>query len=372
MPTVDTSNRYDFLDVARGLAALLVLVEHAGDVYVPGFVQWSYAFGSLGRIGVVIFLMVTGFIIPQSLERSGSVGRFWVRRVFRLFPVYWLSVVLFFAYAGTHPPTGTKLPAGDTAGWLVNLTMVQRLFGVQDAFGVYWTLFLELAIYAGCTALFLTHLNRHWKTVLVVAIAGYGAAGLAWPLVGGAPFTQYGPNMGRGLLYVTPLFGVVLHLYVSGRLSRRGAYGFVAAWAAVYGLVAGVNAALYPGDFPAKQVWQHYLMYGSAVAVLFGLAELRRRRMPAAAVWFGRISYSVYLLHGLWLCLLNDWGWKLKYRVPAYFAFITATSAAAYYLVELPGIALGRKVEQWLWGRKKRPTPVRTVEDSKPALAMAA
>src|SRR6266480_3962126 len=82
--------RLGFLDVARGLAALLVLLSHAFG-HLP-------AAAALGRTGVLLFLVVSGFIIPASLEQGGSNARFWLRRFFRLFPLYWASIAL--AYAG--------------------------------------------------------------------------------------------------------------------------------------------------------------------------------------------------------------------------------------------------------------------------------
>ena len=365
MAAVDPKNRYDFLDVARGVAALLVLVEHGLDVYIPGFYPWSVSVGGpIGRVGVLIFLMITGFIIPPSLERSGSAGRFWVRRIFRLFPAYWLSV----AVAMADPPAHRVLALDDTQSWLVNLTMLQGFVGVKDAWGVYWTLYVELIVYAACTVLFLTRLTNHWTGLLVAVIVGYGAVGIGYPLVRGKIFAE----VGHRLLYLAPLVGVGLQLVVSGRLSRRGAYGLLAAWALTYGAVCGVNSYLFPGVIPGDVIWQHYLMNGAAVAVLFGLAELRHRRMPAAAAWFGRISYSVYLFHGIWLHFLQEWGWPLRYRVPAYFGLVTATAAAVYYLAERPGIALGRKLERLIWGAKKPPTRGEAPELTDPTRAVAA
>src|SRR5262245_53819945 len=85
-------DRLAFLDCARALAAAFVVLAHGLQVCVPGFLDWSLANLELGRSGVVFFLLISGFIIPPSLEQSGSPGRFWLRRFFRLFPAYWLSI----------------------------------------------------------------------------------------------------------------------------------------------------------------------------------------------------------------------------------------------------------------------------------------
>jgi peptidoglycan/LPS O-acetylase OafA/YrhL len=42
--------------------------------------------GSTRQYGVFVFFLVSGYIVPASLERKGSVHGFWVSRVFRLYP----------------------------------------------------------------------------------------------------------------------------------------------------------------------------------------------------------------------------------------------------------------------------------------------
>ena len=40
-----------------------------------------------------VFFLVSGYIVPASLERKGSVRGFWVSRVFRLYPLYLVALV---------------------------------------------------------------------------------------------------------------------------------------------------------------------------------------------------------------------------------------------------------------------------------------
>src|SRR5260370_40633250 len=77
--------RLEFLDFARGLAALLVVVAHGLATCVPGFLHWSLTHLDLGRAGVVLFLLISGFIIPTSLGKGGNLGKVWWSRFFRLF-----------------------------------------------------------------------------------------------------------------------------------------------------------------------------------------------------------------------------------------------------------------------------------------------
>ncbi len=45
-----------------------------------------------GQYGVFVFFLVSGYIVPASLERKGSARGFWVSRVFRLYPLYLFAV----------------------------------------------------------------------------------------------------------------------------------------------------------------------------------------------------------------------------------------------------------------------------------------
>ena len=89
-----TPSRLDFLDALRGIAALLVVVQHVGERYIgwiPGFAATWFSFG---RFGVTIFFLVSGFVIPYAFEKENAVRSFWIKRFFRLYPLYWLSLGL--------------------------------------------------------------------------------------------------------------------------------------------------------------------------------------------------------------------------------------------------------------------------------------
>src|SRR3954469_10518110 len=85
------------LESARGLAALTVCLFHASAVRFQGEVlvaKHSVAGTFLnGHGAVILFFVLSGFVLRSSLERKGAQGscrlalEFFVARVFRLFPV---------------------------------------------------------------------------------------------------------------------------------------------------------------------------------------------------------------------------------------------------------------------------------------------
>ena len=118
-----------------------------------------------GRMGVMIFFAISGFVICRSFgERSaGSVRRFLIRRVCRLYPAYWVSMLggLLIWWLKGQTWTWTALAA--------NATMIPGTLGFTRLIGVYWTLEVELLFYALCVALHLARwLDR--KTVLAAIV----------------------------------------------------------------------------------------------------------------------------------------------------------------------------------------------------------
>src|SRR5215469_2826269 len=110
-------SRVWFAQALRALACLLVVFAHYGHLFVlepdtvgrlcfcppltdlprAAFLRvftlcdaWHF---SPANFGVALFFLVSGFVIPFSLRRN-SLGGFFVRRFFRLYPTLWLVQLL--------------------------------------------------------------------------------------------------------------------------------------------------------------------------------------------------------------------------------------------------------------------------------------
>ncbi len=90
-------NRVAFLDGFRGLAVLAVIFYHyySSHSYDP---RSMYPFAGMvsdfplfkyGFYGVQLFFSVSGFVIVMTLERSGGLIEFAVKRLARLWPTIW-------------------------------------------------------------------------------------------------------------------------------------------------------------------------------------------------------------------------------------------------------------------------------------------
>ena len=176
------ANRLGFLDFVRGIAAFAVLLQHTGETLWPSINFATHQYVNIGRFGVVAFFLVSGFIIPFSLERGGSVRRFWIGRFFRLYPLYWVSLIaIVVIYQFQHDALTPDFQTHTVLHTVVNFTMVQELVGIPHAIGLYYTLTVELVFYTLCAVLFAFGLLGRSVRNAWVVLGGSAVLGLAAP-----------------------------------------------------------------------------------------------------------------------------------------------------------------------------------------------
>lgn len=154
------SKRLLYIDALRGLAVFLVVWQHATEVFW-GYLPNQEVSGALiakiahlfdfGRVGVVIFFCISGYVIPFSLKENSSfpLKNFLISRFFRLYPIYWLSIP--FGYFATYYLWNKDFSHFD---WVANITMLPELLKAQPAMGLYWSLQIEIFFYFLCAFLF--------------------------------------------------------------------------------------------------------------------------------------------------------------------------------------------------------------------------
>ncbi|MEU9834572.1 acyltransferase [Streptosporangium sp. NPDC048047] len=369
--------RLAWLDALRGPAALAVALHHSGWTFLPDVWAEVDRRIDVGTWGVFVFFMVSGYIIPASLERRGDLRTFWIGRAFRLLPLLAVAVVLalLLAAAGAfdlHPGLGTRpLPLVV----LGNATMLQELLGVPAVIGVMWTLSYEMAFYLLTAGLFtVRQAHRSAVVAVVLALAAVplglllprpaikGSADLVAALLGVAVVAAIAMSVrGRGWARggvtgvngttVAAVSGGVLGLALVVLGSRVGAWqglivlAMMFAGTAVYRAergairwrtaVATVLAVLACG-FLAKDDpgWAPALLLAAAFFAA-GFA-LRRRSFPRWLTHLGVISFSLYLLHPLLLRVVPN--------LPLFFLVLVPLAYLTHRLVEAPAQRLGRRL----------------------------
>jgi peptidoglycan/LPS O-acetylase OafA/YrhL len=124
------------LDGLRGVAVLLVMVCHFGPE-LPVATRGANALArvlSAGWVGVDLFFVLSGFLITRILLAArGSPGyftNFYARRVLRIFPLYYATLLMVFVVLPWLGVTAAPEPAASHQAWLWTYTsnlLVARL-----------------------------------------------------------------------------------------------------------------------------------------------------------------------------------------------------------------------------------------------------
>ncbi len=344
-PRFASGHRLEFLDAARGVAALMVALDHVLEVHAHPFYlslnRWVY----WGHVGVTLFFLISGFIIPATLERGGSPWGFPINRGFRILPLYYLAfaatLVVRYAIPGMLSPDLAAHP-GRTI--LLGLTLAHNFAGVEGVLPLSWTLCVEAFFYLA--AWLLRRAGLFVRTEAVVLVG----SGLL--LMQGARTALGGSRSGLYLLAWTLVFlaGGLVYRVATGALSGRRALG---------PLLAALVAV------PAGLILQDLHTGGGAIgrgpadvligAGLFGgFYLLRGRAWPRLLTWLGRMSYGVYLWHGV-ILLAVPGGWAVGPSLVAIVGGALGLAALTHRWVEEPAIAFGRR----LAGRMAGADPLR-------------
>ncbi len=338
-------------DILRGLAASWVFLFHASEGgHIDGLARilpemLTNIVFSAGHLGVAVFFVLSGLVIAMSGERCGDglipAANFLARRLTRLAPPYYLSLVVVLAYLllkKKFEPAGVTLP--EPSALAAHLLFLQDALGIQALNSVYWTLCIEIQFYfAFCFLMLLIRwsdrnfpANFGWFAIMGIActIAAFWPIGLAYDKKWDASFLP------------------TWHLFLLGVVLRQALKEgrFVAAPYVIYLSVLTVAAIANKNIFTLAGIGTSVVLYAFA-------------RLPAYEAWarfrlltkLGTISYSFYLLHNpitgaafnITRRLIGGdiaaevIGLMISFCVCVFF------SAISYMIVERPAIQWGRQ-----------------------------
>jgi peptidoglycan/LPS O-acetylase OafA/YrhL len=355
-----TADRLAHIDTLRAVAALMVACAHVWDGFLPVSRQgttntqtWTRYF-DFGITGVVLFFAISGFVIYGTLRgpREDAGRRFVITRFFRLFPAYWVSVLaglVFIWWWQKWPITWPMVGA--------NITMVPDVLGQPPIMGLYWTLGTEVFFYFSCWLIWRLGLldNARFLAGLVVALS------LAWFAVKGAKQLGVVPEDVAAAWKNLPRHLAIMFWGAYFRIVYDGTGGFresVRRNRKVWVLVALTFVLLAIGGarqfrffvHPGRTWFSPYVVAPLLFWVWVAWLQVRTR----AIAWLGRISYSIYLFHLVVMTPLVCWvalggsaslrGWPTVVYLIVTLLLTIVVSAGVYYAVELPAIALGKRL----------------------------
>jgi peptidoglycan/LPS O-acetylase OafA/YrhL len=366
-------NRFVYLDIMRGIAPVLVIYSHVVALYLdPHKVDTGVVDvlsenlrdplrleQHMGHLAVVLFFLVSGFIITQ-VGTQESHREFAIKRVFRVYPLLIVTVGLTALLSIWHLEvlrTGQHFSI-TLESVLANFTLANYFMVPQVILvGVAWTLVIEILFYT--TVLLLLAVLRRWAWLAILIEMGMVLAALLLAREFGSSFFLLAVNM--SYLPVV-LLGQVTWSVWSGR---------VPLWA---GTLLGLGCwTLYVlGDI--RNMGRLDDAYSSTAALGFGifivllLAESKLRPTKPISFLADR-SYSLYLLHGpVAFPVFEALYGKLPLVVVIILGLALTVGAAelTFRFVEQPAQRIGRKLSKPFRLKKKAAVeepPARAVEE---------
>lgn len=305
----DPKSQLPSLTSFRGIAALWVVLYHYIAIYFSQLNPSHYThFVEKGYLAVDLFFMLSGFVLTHVYRRAFSegitkhYGQFLLSRVARLYPLHIMVLLLFVATALTarlleYAATGTfeTIPMQgprSLAALFANLFMLQGLEAGQLSWNYpAWSVSVEFAAYL----LFPFLLATIWRAAPAhkIALAGFLIGVLSlFSYYNGGNFNQWdGPQT---LLRCLPEFTLGTLLYAA---FRNGAYTPILGSDGVAVLILLTTLSVLHFGGPDLAVILLFAALILSVVVNTGAVAKIANRKPL--IWLGNISYSLYLLHGL-------------------------------------------------------------------------
>ena len=343
MSQAKSNHRIYILDDLRGIAIFIVLFYHYFFVYYKDkkieniFISNYHILNdyiNFGAFGVSLFFLVSGFVIPMSLKGENSlksVSNFFIRRFFRLYPTYWISilfiVLLVFLFKNTDQYTLKQI--------LINFTMMQDIFKEKNIDGVFWTLMIELKFYILTAILFYFNLLKQIKYIVLLLLL-LSILTLYYGFV-----YQTGIYLGNGLwAYLMLMYlGTAFYFYYINKLNKN-----------ILVTLVTLVSIYYISNYSFLPISNYGDKLGFSVAtilaiIVFIVSLNYKKSLFKVTTFLGKISYPFYLVHQVVGYLLISIFFELTISMP-FSQFIAASiliviATLIHKFVEKPSNKLG-------------------------------
>ena len=324
----------------------------------------------IGTFGVLLFFVHTCLVLMYSMERGGLdgpvlAGNFYVRRLFRIYPLSILAVLTAVALhldSGAPGIQGLSRAEPVSLGRILsNLFLIQNLVKPGSIINVLWSLPVEVQMYVILPFLFLWirgkkapvwRLSLLWAVAVPVAIVHAHLAGASGPasLARRLSFLDYVPNFLPGI--------IAFALPREPKIRSYFWLPFILILIAVYSAVQTATIG-----------WALCLVLGFAIP-FFG--EIKTGWLRWISHRIATYSYGIYLSHQFCIWVVADplASFPLWSRVAVLLVGLTAIPIALYYIVERPMIKVGAELADKMSNRQLVPaTAVPEVAQTAPESA---
>jgi len=307
--------RISKLDGLRGIFSLMVVIYHYPAEYIPEFIHTSFIVAK-SYLFVDFFFVLSGFVIAYNysdrLKSTGKLGTFIQKRIIRLYPLLVFTTLVFLSVtlgAKVLLPeltnnSGSFLPAIlETVNTLTFLNSTPVLSGylITNPLGMNypsWSISAEMFAYIFFGAISLWCMSQKRNVVLASSIV----LGMLFLLTKSAMRMEGNYDFLRGILSFNIGYFVFLFSKKNLKINNGLEVGLVVALVGLFYFATTFSDGL------SKTLLESCLIplfFGLSIFTLVHTNGIVSKLMSAPPFQFlGKISYSVYLNHAIFLFVL--------------------------------------------------------------------
>ncbi len=361
--TAGAAPRSESLDGMRGLAALSVLLLHYTQIFrdtsYPSFTFFDHWMSFLSRTPLVVlwsggqavtlFFLLSGYALYRMLSNSQiSTWHYVMRRIIRLWPPYILSILLSATaifFIGSHPIPGQSSWLNETLSthltwstFVRHITLV-GFFNTQTINPAVWSLVIEMRLSLLFPLILWLLKKLPSQLVLAVSFVLFVLGTYLRMKTGATTTSVYGTLM----FQVYFVAGAIIAMQEAELISRYNQLSRLSR-----AMLASLAIVLYANLLHLSPTFS--AMLGAILVMIIALSSNTCKCLLSKPItqWFGKISYSLYLYHfAVLLIFINALNGLVSLPVIAIGALIMSVGLAilSYRLVEVPAIALSRKIK---------------------------
>lgn len=330
------AERLYFVDNIRGIAAILVLLSHTFEYFLDFWPKFYFENYNLGMIGVSAFFIISGFLIPLSLEKYESIKLFIVNRFFRIYPLYIFIFII----------SILLIKVGIINSWdsfmmnifkniFFNLLILQdyvpKKMAIINLVGSSWTLFIEFVWYGIFSLLFYLNLNKRFLALIIAPSIILITISLFSLIL------KIRIPIGHLVLLDLCFIGLFIYRFFTNLINTKTlTLGLLIAFV---GISFSLYVAFYHYNNPMfsfRCVLISYIL-GSLIFAFFYIFNFSSKILS----FLGKISYSVYLSHGVVLYLLNFYFHETGFNLVILTILLTLISSYFLYkIIEEPFVKM--------------------------------
>ena len=247
----------------RGLAALLVFISHRE-------INLSYdALFIIGRIGVVIFFLITGYLTYKSREKRNW-KQYAFNRFLRMYPEFWILLLIHIVCTGLSNYSVQEV--------ITNLTLFNEFLGYDCILGASWMMPIQVCfffLFAVCSSLL--NSRYHFPAIVLLGIGSIISGILRHTT--GIPFPT-----AFALLLMVSFLGLSYFSFQHGRIKKKTFFIQILVF----------EVFLLVSTFLSYENWLSYLIAYNSGFIVFFLARKANLKIKAF-IELGKIGFPFFL-----------------------------------------------------------------------------